>query len=91
MIVREPGSGAEPHEFQNPVNINRLVRTVTWHVAEPDNAPPLKIEIETGQAGTCRAGVIIAHGYGGLVRVKYDDDDSGVWVDLPRNRYRWLL
>ena len=40
--VREPGSGTEPTEFKNPVNINRLIRAVTWHVAEPEGAAPLR-------------------------------------------------
>ena len=83
----EPGSGTDPTEFGNPVNINRLIRTVTWHVSEPDGAEPLRLEIETDQAGVYRAATIIAHGYGGQVRVRYGDDVSEVWFDLHLDLY----
>ncbi len=63
---------------------------ITWHVSEPEDAAPSRIEVETEQAGTYRAGVVIAHGHGGLVRVRYDDDNGEVWVDLPRCHYRWI-
>ena len=39
----------------------------------------------------CRRGTILAHGYLGAMKIKWDDNDEEAWIDLPKTEYSWVL
>lgn len=73
------------------MNLSRLIGAVTWFVSEPEGGGQRRLEVCQEDEVTYRPGVITGHGYGGVVRLRYDGADSDEWVDLTKLQYRWLV
>lgn len=90
-VVKVACTGEDPVEFPNPINPSRLIAAVTCHVAEPVDRHQRRLEVLQEDEGTYRAGVVREHGYGGVVKIRWDPDGTTEWVDLATEQYRWLV
>ena len=91
VVVRTAATGADPTDFSNPVNMERLIPAVTWQVTEPAGTVLKRIEILQPDEVTFRPGTVIGYGYGGVVRLRFDNDLSEEWIDLTKEQYRWIV
>ncbi len=66
---------------------------MTWFVTEPAGGAKKTLEILQDDEATWKRGVIEGYGYGGSVRVRFDDGvpDGLQWVDLTKEQYRWVV
>ena len=93
VILRRASDGAEPTDFKNPVNIERLIPAIPWYVAEPPGGAQKTVEVLQSDEATWRRANIVGYGYGGVVKVHYADEpaDNFHWVDLTKEQYRWVV
>lgn len=91
-VVRVATTGADPEpNFSNPINPSRLIPAVTWYVAEPEGEVQRRVEILQEDEATYRAGTVTEHGYGGVVKIRWDSDGASEWTDLTKEQYRWVI
>ena len=91
VIVRAAATGVDPTDFSNPVNIECIIPAVTWQVKEPEGTVLKRVEILQPDETTYRPGTVIRYGYGGVVRLRFDNDLSEEWGDLTKEHYRWIV
>lgn len=90
-ILKNASTGEEPVVFQNPINIGRMIPTMTWQVSEPSGSRLKRLELLQEDEETWKAASVLGHGYGGAIPIRYDDSEEEVWIDLIKESYRWLV
>ena len=90
-VLRHPNTGENPKEFKNPINLDRLVAVNLWHLKDfGEDGSPRKVDVRQPDGQAFRRGTIVAHGYLGAMKIKWDDNDEEAWVDLPKTEYSWV-
>ena len=91
-ILKDPNSGAHPTEFENPINLGRLVSVHLWHLKDfSESGRDRQVDIRQADGQTMRRATVLAHGYQGALRVRWEDNQSEDWVNLPREEYSWVI
>ena len=93
-VLYKASDGSEPTAFKNPINAERLIPAVTWQVAEAEGGSLKRLDILQPDEVTYRRATVTGYGYGGVVQVKYGDepdDAAASWVDLTKEKYRWVV
>ena len=89
-VLRDPNTGENPTEFKNPINLDRLIAVNLFHLNDfGENGTPRRIDVRQEDGITFRRGTVLAHGYAGAMKIRWEDSDSEKWIDLPKTEYPW--
>ena len=92
-VVLKKLDGTDPTDFSNPINLERCIPAHTWTVTEPEGGSLKLLDLLQDDEVTWRRARVVGYGYGGIVKVKYDDqgNDDETWIDLTKEHYRWVV
>ena len=91
FAVCDPVDPKKPMTFTNKLNADRLIR-IDMPELELKEGQHVRLDVHDNTTDEWRPATIEKYAYDGRVALRYDHEPAElVWLDLFRERYRWVV